>query len=236
MIEMGGMQLKLPMVEIFQTVEGEGLRAGFPTTFVRVFNCNLRCTWCDTTYSYAPAKAEFYATLDEIVEKVMEFGNVNVCLTGGEPLMHGEKSLALMERLAKLSIIEDVHIETNGAIDLQKFNELRHTDETVGQKVRFIMDYKLPASGESKRMITSNFALLETQDEIKFVIQDRDDYEDALRVYKQYHQHGTVLFSPVWGKLEAATLVDWMLEDKLRHVKLNLQTHKYIWDPDLRGV
>jgi 7-carboxy-7-deazaguanine synthase len=228
--------MKIPMVEIFQTVEGEGLRAGFPTTFVRIFNCNLRCTWCDTTYSYAPAKPEFFATIDEIAEQVMKFGNVHVCLTGGEPLMHGEKSLALIDRLAKLSIIEDIHIETNGAINLKKFNEFRQSSDDVGNKVRFIMDYKLPASGESERMITSNFSCLQEQDEIKFVIQNRDDYEAALHIYRQYHQRGTVLFSPVWGKLAPASLVAWMLEDQLRHIKLNLQTHKYIWDPNLRGV
>lgn len=168
--------MKLPMVEIFETVEGEGLRAGFPTTFVRVFHCNLRCTWCDTTYSYAPSKPEFYATIEEIVQKVAEFGNVNVCLTGGEPLMHGEKSLKLIEELANVSFIEDIHIETNGAIPLQPFVTLRNENENVGKKMRFIMDYKLPASGEMAKMVEENFDLLDDQDEIKFVIQDRQDY------------------------------------------------------------
>jgi len=228
--------MKLPMVEIFQTVEGEGLRAGFPTTFVRVFNCNLRCTWCDTTYSYAPNKAEFYATIDEIIEKVTEFGNVNVCLTGGEPLMHGEKSLVLIQKLAELSFIEDIHIETNGAIALDPFVELRKKNQDVRQKVRFIMDYKLPASGEIDKMVEENFDQLDEQDEIKFVIQDRNDYDIAVQTYKQLCKKGTGLFSPVWGKLRADTLVDWILADKLTKVKLNLQTHKYIWDPDLRGV
>jgi 7-carboxy-7-deazaguanine synthase len=228
--------MKLPMVEIFETVEGEGLKSGFPTTFVRVFNCNLRCTWCDTTYSYAPAKAEFFATIQEITEKVTELGNVNVCLTGGEPLMHGEKSLALIKEIADLPFIEDIHIETNGAINLKAFIDLRNDREKVKEKVRFIMDYKLPASGEMDKMVAENFHYLEEQDEIKFVIQDRNDYEVAVQTYKELHQKGTGLFSPVWGKLAPDTLVNWILADKLTKVKLNLQTHKYIWDPDLRGV
>ncbi|WP_037465170.1 7-carboxy-7-deazaguanine synthase QueE [Shimazuella kribbensis] len=228
--------MKLPMVEIFETVEGEGLRAGFPTTFVRVFNCNLRCTWCDTTYSYAPSKPEFFSTLEEIIQKVTEFGNVNVCLTGGEPLMHGEKSLQLIEQLASLSFIEDIHIETNGAISLEPFAELREKDTNVKKKMRFIMDYKLPASGEIEKMIGENFTYLDQQDEVKFVIQDRNDYEVAVKVYKNLQQKGTGLFSPVWGKMAPDTLVNWILADKLKKVKLNLQTHKFIWDPDLRGV
>lgn len=88
--------MKLPMVEIFETVEGEGLKAGFLTTFVRLFNCNLRCVWCDTKYSYAPHTPEFYATIAEVAEKTKALGNPSVCLTGGEPLMHGAKSLALI--------------------------------------------------------------------------------------------------------------------------------------------
>jgi 7-carboxy-7-deazaguanine synthase len=228
--------MKLPMVEIFETVEGEGLRAGFPTTFVRVFNCNLRCSWCDTTYSYAPSKPEFFSTIEEIIQKVTEFGNENVCLTGGEPLMHGEKSLILIEQLASLSFIEDIHIETNGAILLEPFADLRQKDKNVEKKMRFIMDYKLPASGEIEKMFEENFTYLDTQDEVKFVIQDRNDYEVARTIYKNLQQKGTGLFSPVWGKMAPETLVNWILADKLKKVKLNLQTHKYIWDPNLRGV
>lgn len=228
--------MKLPMVEIFETVEGEGLRAGFPTTFVRVYNCNLRCSWCDTTYSYAPSKPEFFATIDEIVERVKQLGNNAVCLTGGEPLMHGDKSLELVKQIAEIDIIEDVHIETNGAISLEPFADLRKENEFVAAKVRFIMDYKLPASGEIGQMLEENFQYLDDQDEIKFVIQDRADYEVAVQKYRTHYQKGTGLFSPVWGKLAPDTLVSWILADKLTKVKLNLQTHKYIWDPNLRGV
>lgn len=229
-------QAKIPMVEIFETVEGEGLRAGFPTTFVRVFHCNLRCSWCDTTYSYAPAKPVFSATVDEIVQQVKTMPNPAICLTGGEPLIHGIRSEQLISALAQLSFVRDIHIETNGAIDLTPFQALRDQDENVGKKVRFILDYKLPASGEQERMIESNFPQLTEQDEIKFVIADRPDFERAQEVVHQLVEKGTSLFSPVWGQLAPDVLVEWILTANLRHVKLNLQIHKYIWHPDRRGV
>jgi 7-carboxy-7-deazaguanine synthase len=226
---------KLPMVEVFQTVEGEGTRAGFPTTFVRVFNCNLRCTWCDTPYSYAPAKPEYVAKVSEIVAEVKRFPNKAICLTGGEPLMHGRKSLLLLQALAEIEWVEDIHIETNGAIYLGPFHEWREESE-LGRKVRFILDYKLPASGENDKMIEENFAFLRETDEIKFVIADDRDFEVAVDVLKHKVQKGIPLFSPVWETMPPARLVERMLEQKLTDVKLSLQLHKIIWDPDKRGV
>lgn len=228
--------ITLPMVEIFQTVEGEGTRAGYPTTFVRVFNCNLRCTWCDTKYSYAPAKPEYFSTLREIVDAVKKFKNHYVCLTGGEPLMHGNKSLHLVQALAQIDCVQDVHIETNGAIDLQPFVELRKTDPLVQAKVRFVMDYKLQGSGEQSHMMHTNFALLQDNDEIKFVIANLEDFQEAQFVYQNYCQKGVVLFSPVWDSMPPERLVKLILEQDLKHIKLNLQIHKVIWDPQTRGV
>lgn len=227
---------KLPMVEVFQTVEGEGTKAGYPTTFVRVFNCNLRCTWCDTPYSYAPATPEYLATLSEIVEQVKQFPNKYICLTGGEPLMHGRKSLLLLQALAEIDGVEDIHIETNGAIHLGPFQNLREKHPLVGKKARFILDYKLPASGENEKMILENFDLLHETDEIKFVIGNRDDFQMAVDVVKRYVKKGIPLFSPVWETMPPHQLVSLMLEHGLTHVKLNLQMHKVIWDPNARGV
>lgn len=228
--------LSLPMVEVFQTVEGEGLRAGFPTTFVRIFNCNLRCTWCDTLYSYAPAKPEYFATVQEIAQQVASFGNHYVCLTGGEPLLYTEKVLVLLRALAEIDAVHDIHVETNGAIDLTPFAALRKESDLIGDKVRFILDYKLPKSGESDKMIHSNYRLLEREDEIKFVIADEEDFKEAVRVMNKLHQQGTVLFSPVWETMPPARLVELILDHKLVDVKLNLQIHKVIWDPAARGV
>ncbi|QZT35370.1 radical SAM protein [Caldalkalibacillus thermarum TA2.A1] len=229
-------RFSIPMVEIFETVEGEGLRAGFPTVFVRVFHCNLRCVWCDTPYSYAPAKPEFEATVAEIAQKVQTYTSRAICLTGGEPLIHGHKSAALIHFLSYLESFEDIHIETNGAIDLTPFAELRQQDPMWNKKVRFIMDYKLPGSGEMERMIHTNFDHLKEQDEIKFVIGSDEDFQCALEVMERYHQQGTVLMSPVWETMPPHKLVEKVLSHGLAHVKVSLQLHKIIWDPDKRGV
>lgn len=227
---------RLPMVEIFQTVEGEGTKAGFPTTFVRVYNCNLRCSWCDTTYSYAPNKPEFYATIGDIAQQVETFGNRYVCLTGGEPLMHGEKSLALVEELSRVTCVQDVHIETNGAIYLGPFAEWRRKHPDLGQKVRFVMDWKLPASGETDKMIAQNLSILERQDELKFVIGDDEDFRVACEVLERHQPEAQALFSPVWETMPPARLVEKVLAAGLKDVKINMQLHKIIWHPDTRGV
>ncbi|WP_240675902.1 radical SAM protein [Ammoniphilus sp. CFH 90114] len=230
------MTMKLPMVEIFETVEGEGLKAGFLTTFVRLYNCNLRCTWCDTKYSYAPHSPEFFATIEEITEQVRKFGNPSICLTGGEPLMHGSKSLALIAALAELPHVEDIHIETNGAILLRPFHELRESHHLVKEKVRFVLDYKLTSSGETQSMIMENFHYLGSRDEIKFVVGNAAEFAEASRIIEEFYQQGQILFSPVWDQLAPAELVKLMLQSPFKQAKLSLQTHKYIWHPDTKGV
>ncbi|TVY08283.1 7-carboxy-7-deazaguanine synthase QueE [Paenibacillus cremeus] len=223
--------IKLPMVEIFETVEGEGTRAGFPTVFVRLFGCNLRCTWCDTKYSYPPAESEFVMTIDEIVQEATKYRAKHLCLTGGEPLMYGDKSAALIEALSATGKFTDIHIETNGAIDLAMFMERIDAPE-----VRYIMDYKLPDSGETDKMILSNLPLLRPQDELKFVIGSERDFEAATALLKAHPTEALPLFSPVWETMPPAKLVALMLEHGLSQVKLNLQMHKIIWDPAARGV
>ncbi|MGF7089237.1 7-carboxy-7-deazaguanine synthase [Kroppenstedtia sanguinis] len=227
---------KLPMVEIFETVEGEGSAAGYPTVFIRVFHCNLRCTWCDTPYSYAPARPEFEARIAEILEQVQRFSSRRICLTGGEPLMHREKSAALLAALADLDQVEDIHVETNGAIDLAPFHRLRREEEKRRKKIRFIMDYKLPASGEEHRMVRDNFQVLTESDEVKFVIGGAEDFRAAVRVVQERHQEGQILFSPVFETLPPRKLVEWVLAEPLPQVKVSLQLHKWIWDPAERGV
>lgn len=227
---------KVPMVEIFETIEGEGVKAGFPTIFVRVFHCNLRCTWCDTKYSYAPANPEFEASIDEIVQSVQQFSSHSICLTGGEPLIHREISAGIIQQLSLLEQIEDIHIETNGAIDIKPFAQIRSSNALWQEKVRFVMDYKLPASGEMNQMINENFQFLEKQDEIKFVIGSDDDFQIALEIMNQYHQQGLVLMSPVWETMPPQRLVEKVLAHQLSDVKVSLQLHKIIWDPNKRGV
>ncbi|WP_261301840.1 7-carboxy-7-deazaguanine synthase QueE [Paenibacillus andongensis] len=223
--------IRIPMVEIFETVEGEGTRAGFPTVFVRLFGCNLRCTWCDTKYSYPPAEAENVMTIAEIISKVETYRSRHICLTGGEPLLYGEKSLALIDALAELEQVDDLHIETNGAIDLALFVE-----RVASPKVRYIMDFKLPDSGEMGQMIMSNLALLREQDELKFVIGSEHDFRTAVEVLEQHPTKALPMFSPVWETMPPRKLVELMLDAGLSKVKLNMQLHKIIWDPAMRGV
>lgn len=223
--------IRIPMVEIFETVEGEGTRAGFPTVFVRLFGCNLRCTWCDTKYSYPPAEAENVMTIAEIISKVSSYRSRHICLTGGEPLLYGEKSLALIDALAELEQVDDLHIETNGAIDLALFVE-----RVTSPKVRYIMDFKLPDSGEMEQMVMSNFALLREQDELKFVIGSEHDFRTAVEVLEQHPTKALPMFSPVWETMPPRKLVEHMLDAGLSKVKLNMQLHKIIWDPAMRGV
>ncbi|WHY70882.1 7-carboxy-7-deazaguanine synthase QueE [Fictibacillus enclensis] len=229
-------QWKLPMVEIFETIEGEGMAAGFPTIFVRVFHCNLRCTWCDTPYSYAPAKPEFEATIEEIIERINTFASKRICFTGGEPLIHREKSAALLKAMAGIERIEDIHVETNGAIALKPFQLLRESDPVLSSKVRFVMDYKLPASGEMDRMIHENFVFLKSHDEIKFVIGTDEDFDIASSVLEQHHKQGLALFSPVWETMPPEKLVNKVLSARMSDVKVSMQLHKIIWDPEKRGV
>lgn len=226
-----GMTAALPLVEIFETVEGEGTAAGYPTVFVRLFGCPLRCVWCDTVYSYAPHEPGMSLTVAEILDRVSSFQSARVCLTGGEPLMYRTRSAALLAALAKLPRIVDVHVETSGAIPLDYF--LR---EVVSDKVRYIMDYKLPDSGEETRMHMPNLALLRACDELKFVVASERDFDRACAVLRTHAVRATALFSPVWGRMEAARLVERLLAEGLAHARVSLQLHKVIWDPGRRGV
>jgi 7-carboxy-7-deazaguanine synthase len=224
-------EIKIPMVEIFETVEGEGTRAGFPTIFVRLFGCNLRCSWCDTKYSYPPEQAGQVMIIPEIVAEVRKYSSNYICLTGGEPLLYGDHSIALIHALLQIETLQDLHIETNGAIELGYFME-----RIDSAKVRYIMDFKLPGSGETEQMLYSNFALLRAEDELKFVIANETDFETAVQVLEEHPTSALPLFSPVWETMPPAKLVELMLKNKLSHVKLNLQLHKIIWDPAKRGV
>jgi 7-carboxy-7-deazaguanine synthase len=223
--------IRIPMVDIYETVEGEGTRAGYPTVFVRLYGCNLRCTWCDTKYSYPPYEAEFYMTIEEILERISQYRSRHVCVTGGEPLLYGERSRDLLNALASTNRYADIHVETNGAIHLEPF--IAGVRSPV---VRYIMDYKLPDSGEHERMIEDNLSLLREQDELKFVIATERDFAEAVRVIGRAPIRAAILFSPVWETMPPAKLAQMMLEAGLSQVKLNLQLHKIIWDPGLRRV
>lgn len=214
--------MNLNIIEIFASVQGETSLTGLPTTFIRLASCNLRCTWCDTNYSFGRGTP---TSIEEIVEQTKKNGCKNVCITGGEPLLQ-ENVYILMQLLLDQNF--NISLETGGSLSIEK----------VPSEVITILDLKCPGSGMSQKNLWSNIELLRENSEVKFVILDRNDYEYAKKIVSQnnlYSKVKEVLFSPVFNVLEPKTLVEWILEDKLP-VRLNLQTHKFIWEPMTRGV
>jgi 7-carboxy-7-deazaguanine synthase len=207
--------------EIFFSIQGESTQAGQPCVFVRLMACDLRCSWCDTTYAFTEG-AEI--SIDAILEKVKAYHCKLVEITGGEPLLQ-ENVHILMQRLCNDGF--DVMIETGGHHDIGK----------IDPRVKRIMDIKCPGSKMEKRNRWENIPLLTTNDEVKFVIADEADYAWAKNVLEQYRlpQRCTILMSPVFGSMNNRTLAEWILRDQLK-VIFQLQLHKYIWDPTTRGV
>lgn len=209
------------ITEIFHSIQGESTFAGLPCVFVRVTGCPLRCTWCDTAYAFYDGDE---MSLDQILHRVRTYGCDLVELTGGEPLHHPD-ACELVTRL--LDGGYTVLVETSGAVDIA----------SVDRRAVLVMDLKCPGSGMMERNRWSNLAHLKPGDQIKFVLKDRDDYLWARDVLTRtgISERQIVLFSPVFGELDPKVLAGWILEDGLT-VRLQLQVHKFIWDPAARGV
>lgn len=214
------------VVEKFVSINGEGLRSGELAVFIRFANCNLRCSYCDTKYSFInPIYTE--DSIDEIVEYVKSTGVKNVTLTGGEPLIQNE----IKELMIELSNIGNrIEIETNGSINIAPYLNIPN--------VTFTLDYKLKGSGMEKYMDLTNYDLLRKNDVIKFVVSDYDDLEKTKEIIKKYDliNKANCLISPVWGRIEFEEIVNFLKDNKLNDVKMQLQIHKIIWDKDKRGV
>ena len=212
----------LTVNEIFYSIQGESTRAGRPCVFVRLTACDLRCSWCDTPYAFHEGAKR---SLDEVIAEVERYDCPLVEITGGEPLLQDDV-YPLMERL--LASGRTVMLETGGHRPITR----------VPRAVVKIVDVKCPASGEADRNDWGNLGALAPHDEVKFVIQDRVDYEfarDVIRRYDLASRSAAVLVSPVHGVLEPRLLSEWMLADHLP-ARLQLQLHKYIWSPTTRGV
>ena len=212
----------LTINEIFHSIQGESTQSGRPCVFVRLTACDLRCSWCDTPYAFTEGRK---MSLDEVIQRVDAYRCGLVEITGGEPLLQREV-YPLMERL--LAGGRTVMVETGGHMSI----------EHVPAPVIKIVDVKCPGSNEAHRNHWANLEVLAAHDEVKFVIRDRTDYEFARDIVARHSLIGrvaAVLFSPVHGVLDPKTLAAWILEDKL-DVRLQLQTHKYIWGADVRGV
>ncbi|MDB5084049.1 MAG: radical protein [Bacilli bacterium] len=214
--------------EIFLSIQGESASIGLPTIFVRFTGCNLRCSYCDTVYSYYEGEA---GTPEGIMDVVRSHGIGRVCLTGGEPLVQPREE---MQRLLDLLAAQqyEVSIETDGSIDVSKVS--------LHERQRFILDMKVPSSGMSDRMDFDNLKrIIPARDEIKFVLGTREDYQwclDLIHNHQLLPERGyQLIFSPIFGVIEPRTMVEWLLADRL-DARFQIQLHKVVWEPTQRGV
>ncbi len=208
--------------EIFYSIQGESTHAGRRCVFVRLTGCNLRCTYCDTEYSFYDGRT---MAVGEIVREVLAHRCELAEVTGGEPLLQANVDELFT---ALLGVGLTVMVETSGAVDVSRLDP----------RVIKIMDLKCPGSGEGHRNLWGNLEYLTARDEVKFVVSDRADYEwarDVIREHGLEERVNAVLMSCAFGRLEPLELVRWILEDRLP-ARLQLQLHKYIWAPDARGV
>lgn len=212
---------RLKITEIFHSIQGESTFVGARTSFVRLTGCPLRCTYCDTTYSYTGGR---WMSVDEVITTVKAHGTDYVCVTGGEPLVQ-KHCVNLVRELHQLG--KKVSIETDGEEDVLPYIGL----------AKIILDVKTPGSGEVAEKCFSSFQNLLPTDEIKFVLSDRKDYEWAKSICSEYglEKRFTVLFSPVFGVLPLKDLAEWMVEDRC-NARLQTQLHKHIWGAEQRGV
>lgn len=217
------------VVEKFVSINGEGRSAGELAVFIRFAGCNLNCSYCDTRWANEPGTPYEIMSEEEIYAYVKETGVSNVTLTGGEPLLQ-ENVSRLIRLLAKDGSLR-IEIETNGAVSLKGFTGL-------GDNVTFTVDYKLPGSGMNSYMIMENYELLGTNDTVKFVISDKNDLDKARDIIERYGLIGkaAVYLSSSFSKIEPADIVNYMIDNNMNKVKLQLQMHKYIWEPDRKGV
>jgi 7-carboxy-7-deazaguanine synthase len=213
----------LRITEIFHSIQGESTHAGRPCTFVRLTGCPMRCVWCDSEYTFTGGE---HFTIDEVLSQVREFSCSLVEVTGGEPLAQREV-FDLIGKLADEGY--EVLIETGGYV----------STENVDSRAKIILDVKCPASGEVERNHWPNLARLRPdRDEVKFVIAERADWDFACKVIGDYHLENNtraVLISPAWGLIDLKDLAAWITESGLK-LRMQLQMHKYIWGPDVKGV
>lgn len=210
--------------EIFSSIDGEGIRAGYPVTFIRLHGCPLSCSYCDSTYA---TEGDDYTlmSMEEIINVVYNKGLFRVTLTGGEPL-NNEFAYDLVLELRNRGY--EVNIETNGSFPIDRFSHLNNTIIT--------MDYKCYSSGMTDKMDVDNFMYLRRQDVLKFVVGDINDLNQMRDILNQYRIYCNVFVSPVFGKIDPKDIVTYLLDNNLENVRLQLQMHKIIWDPNMRGV
>lgn len=227
--------LKYKVIEKFFTIDGEGPTAGEIATFIRFAGCNLNCIWCDTDYSIAMDTVGIYMTEQEIYEFIKSNGAQNVTLTGGEPLI--QKDIEQLVTYLSKDLTLKIHIETNGSIQIDELKRKLKEDGST-ENVRFIIDYKLPSSGMEAFMDAEIFNQVDTKDVYKFVVGSHNDLIAAKEIINKYQltQRCIVHISPTFGSVEPVKIVEYMKKYRMNGVRLQLQLHKIIWSPEMRGV
>ncbi|MEZ4322141.1 MAG: radical SAM protein [Myxococcota bacterium] len=213
---------RIRITEVYASVQGESTHAGKPCVFVRLTGCNLRCTWCDSEFTFTGG---VHRDLEDVAQEAHAHGIHTIEVTGGEPLVQ-KNAPALMARLIELG--HEVLLETSGSRDIS----------AVPDPVHIILDLKPPDSGEVDANLWENVPKLRPHDEVKFVIASRRDYEWSREITREHgldSKVAAVLFSPAWGLVNPTELADWIVADRLP-VRFQLQLHKVLWDPEARGV
>ena len=225
--------MQLQVTEIFKSIQGESTLSGTPCVFIRLTGCNLRCGYCDTTYAYEGGD---WLSIDDILSKIDDYNCDLVEITGGEPLLQ-DGVYPLIRTLLETGKL--VLIETNGSVDIERTQALKQVQGNGSkiQGLKIIMDIKCPDSGMSDKINWENLSKLDKNDEVKFVLNSRGDYDWSKEIIKKYSlaDRCHILMSPVYDNLTAGELSDWIINDNL-NVRLNLQIHKYIWGEWARGV
>ncbi|MGN1393360.1 MAG: radical SAM protein [Succinivibrionaceae bacterium] len=218
--------------EIFASINGEGPLSGELAIFIRLSGCNLRCTYCDTLYAQKNDSG-ILMNIPDILNKLKEFSGIkNITLTGGEPLFRKNIN-HLLSSLTERGYI--INIETNGSIDLSSF-----ISKPYAHKLIFCCDYKLPYSGEESKMILKNIEILRPQDALKFVIGNSEDFVKTFNILKKFNPISFIYLSAVFNQISPKEIVEktleWSKEINTTKIRVQLQLHKYIWDPTTRGV
>ena len=217
------------VVEKFVSINGEGTKAGQLAVFVRFAGCNLDCNYCDTKWANKHDVKFDTLTEFEIYDYIKSTGVTNVTLTGGEPLLRDNIENLLRILSSDKSLF--VEIETNGSVDLAPYRD-------ISENVSFTLDYKLPGSGMESKMNMDNYEELSKVDTVKFVVSDVTDLDKARQIILDYKliEKCNVYLSPVFGRIEPVEIVNYMIEHKMNKINMQLQMHKIIWDPEMKGV
>lgn len=216
------------VVEMFKSIDGEGIRTGKPVTFIRLFGCNLRCSYCDTKYGWDESckGRTILMSFKEVVDEVERLDCKRITITGGEPMIHPGIEYLIDELLEKGY---EVNVETNGTVPLPR--KYRKCNKFI-----YTMDWKSISSGMNSKMSIDNVKTLRPNDVLKFVVGTCEDLEQVIEVCEQLESKPHVYLSPVFGKIQPSKIVEFILDHKLEYCTVQVQLHKIIWDPEERGV